>query len=269
MRQVMKNNARVLMPKANLRDVGGIETCDGAKVQTGHIFRSGHLSDLTKTDFNFLLDLKLRTIIDLRRSTEVEERPHPLLDGCSINEISVSSSDNEYAVVAGSLTNPDIAKQASQMIDDYFGGIVTSRLHLYRPVFELAINPDNYPLLFNCTAGKDRTGFVAAILLGLLGVSEDEIIEDFLLSNEVRKDQIELHLDSYRQRLAEQQGCLESEIADHLLEPLRALVMTKPSYMQAVFAAIKSGWGSWEIFRKDGLEISDDDFHKFLNFMVE
>ena len=265
----MRSNERILIPKANLRDIGGIQACDGNKVQTGHIYRSGHLSDLTELDLEFLRSLQLKTIIDLRRPKETQERPHPFLQGCSINEISVSSSDNEFAVVAGSLNNPDIAKQASGMIDKYFGGIVTDRLHLYRPVFELAVNPNNYPLLFNCTAGKDRTGFVAAILLGLLGVSEDEVVEDFLLSNEVRKNQIESHLDSYRKSLAEQQDCLESEIEDHLLDPLRALVMTKPSYMQSVFSAIKSEWGSWEIFRRDGLKISDSDFHNFQNFMIK
>ena len=131
----MRSNNRILIPKANLRDIGGIQVCGGNKVQTSHIYRSGHLSDLTESDLEFLRSLQLKTIIDLRRPKENQERPHPFLQDCSINEISVSSSDNEFAVVAGSLNNPDIAKQASGMIDKYFGEIVTDRLHLYRPVF--------------------------------------------------------------------------------------------------------------------------------------
>ena len=265
----MRNNNRVLIPKANFRDIGGIETHEGKTIQLGQIFRSGHLCELASSEKTILSDLNLRTIIDLRRPKEIEERPHPYFEGCLTHEISVSSSDNEFAVVAGSLNKPDMAEQASNLIDGYFEGIITKRLHLYQPVFHVATQPKNYPLLFNCSAGKDRTGFVAAILLRLLGVEEEKVIDDFLLSNEVRKDQIELHIMSYKQRLAKEMGFKESEIDNRHLEPFLSLVLSKPSYMKSVFSAIESGWDSWEMFRREGLKISDDSFDIFRDFMLQ
>ncbi len=72
----MRSNDQILIPKANLRDIGGIQICDGSKVQIGHIYRSGHLSDLTESDLELLRSLQLKTIIDLRRPKENQERPH-------------------------------------------------------------------------------------------------------------------------------------------------------------------------------------------------
>ena len=95
------------------------------------------------------------------------------------------------------------------------------------------------------------------------------MIEDFLLSNEVRKDQIELHIASYRQRLAKEKGLEKSEIDSYYLEPFLSLVMSKPSYMKSVFSAIESGWDSWEMFRREGLKISDDSFDIFRDFMLQ
>ena len=98
---------------------------------------------------------------------------------------------------------------------------------------------------------------------------KEKVIDDFLLSNEVRKDQIELHIMSYKQRLAKEMGFKESEIDNRHLEPFLSLVMSKPSYMKSVFSAIESGWDSWEMFRREGLKISDDSFDIFRDFMLQ
>ena len=74
---------------------------------------------------------------------------------------------------------------------------------------------------------------------------------------------------SYKQRLAKEMGFKESEIDNRDLEPFLSLVMSKPSYMKSVFSAIESGWDSWEMFRREGLKISDDSFDIFRDFMLQ
>ena len=159
------SDPRVLVVAANLRDLGGLATTDGRAVRPGRLFRSGYLSDLEVSGRATVDALGLRTIVDLRRPTEVAARPHPDLPACEVVGISVSDDDNEFTVLANAMVDPDAEPLGPDHITSYFRTLVTDRLDRYRPVFEVATDPDRLPLLFNCTAGKDRTGVVAAVLL--------------------------------------------------------------------------------------------------------
>ena len=157
------SDPRVLVAAANLRDLGGLTTTEGLRVRTGLLFRAGYLCDLDGPDRDALDSLGIRTILDLRRPTEVAARPHPEMDGVEIVQTSVSSDDNEFAVLANAMLDPDSEPLGPDHIAAYFRGNVTDRLDRYRPVFEAATDPGRYPLLFNCTAGKDRTGTAVAL----------------------------------------------------------------------------------------------------------
>jgi len=259
----MAVDQRVLISEANLRQVGGVSTEDGRFVNTGLLFRSGYLSDLSGDSFNLLQGLELRNMVDLRRLTESQERPHPKLLDCRVHAFSVSEDDNEFAVIANRLGEPGLSQQAPEMIAQYFAGNITHRLDRYRPVFQFVTNPDHYPLLFNCTAGKDRTGFVAAIVLRLLGVEESVVVDDFLLSNEVRRAWIDQKFVEFRDRLAQESGVAPENLDDDVLAPLRVLLLTQASFIEAVFAAVERQWSSWDVFRRDGLGIDDAQFSRF------
>ena len=85
----------------------------------------------------------------------------------------------------------------------YFKNSVNEKLDSYVPVFETLTDPNNFPLLFHCVAGKDRTGIVSAFLLGILNVDESVIIEDYLLTNKLRKREMELKEKEIRDRLVD------------------------------------------------------------------
>ena len=288
----MAADPRVLIASANLRDLGGLATIDGQRVRTGRLFRSGHLSELDGAEADILGGLGLRTIIDLRRPSEVADFPTPDLDEVDRLWMSVSPEDSEFAVAANLLfgeqpkrvdtaedsgfavaTNLLFGNQPEQvdiatMLEGYFRNTVTNRLDGYRPVFEAATDPDRQPLLFHCMGGKDRTGFVAGVLLRLLGVGQEEVMADYLLTNEILGDRMARRADQARQRIAQQSGVEPDQVDKRHLEGVRAMLYTRPSFLQASFDAVTDKFGTWETFRRDGLGIDDARFSAFLDAVV-
>jgi len=283
---------RVLIASANLRDLGGLATIDGQRVRAGRLFRSGHLSELDRAEAAILGGLGLRTIIDLRRPSEVADFPTPDLDGVDHLWMSVSPEDSEFAVAANLLfgeqpervdtaedsgfavaANLLFGNQPEQvdiatMLEGYFRNTVTNRLDGYRPVFEAATDPDRQPLLFHCMGGKDRTGFVAGVLLRLLGVGQEEVMADYLLTNEILGDRMARRADQARQRIAQRSGVEPDQVDERHLEGIRAMLYTRPSFLQASFDAVTDKFGTWETFRRDGLGIDDARFSAFLDAVV-
>ena len=288
----MAADPRVLIASANLRDLGGLATIDGQRVRTGRLFRSGHLSELDRAEAAILGGLGLRTIIDLRRPSEVADFPTPDLDGVDRLWMSVSPEDSEFAVAANLLfgnqpervdtaedskfavaANLLFGNQPEQvdiatMLEGYFRNTVTNRLDGYRPVFEAATDPDRQPLLFHCMGGKDRTGFVAGVLLRLLGVGQEEVMADYLLTNEILGDRMARRADQARQRIAQRSGVEPDQVDERHLEGIRAMLYTRPSFLQASFDAVTDKFGTWETFRRDGLGIDDARFSAFLDAVV-
>ena len=288
----MVADPRVLIASANLRDLGGLATIDGQRVRAGRLFRSGHLSELDRAEAATLGGLGLRTIIDLRRPSEVANFPTPDLDGVDHLWISVSPEDSEFAVAANLLfgEQPESVNTAEDsgfavaanllfgnqpeqvdiatMLEGYFRNTVTNRLDGYRPVFEAATDPDRQPLLFHCMGGKDRTGFVAGVLLRLLGVGQEEVMADYLLTNEILGDRMARRADQARQRIAQRSGVEPDQVDERHLEGIRAMLYTRPSFLQASFDAVTDKFGTWETFRRDGLGIDDARFSAFFDAVV-
>ena len=154
------------------------------------------------------------------------------------------------------------------MLEGYFRNTVTNRLDGYRPVFEAATDPDRQPLLFHCMGGKDRTGFVAGVLLRLLGVGQEEVMADYLLTNEILGDRMARRADQARQRIAQRSGVEPDQVDERHLEGVRAMLYTRPSFLQASFDAVNDKFGTWETFRRDGLGIDDARFSAFLDAVV-
>ena len=133
------------MAAANLRDLGGLTTVDGRSVRSGLLFRSGHLTDLKAANRTIVDGLGLRTVVDLRRPTEVEARPTPDLPGVGMLSVSVSTDNNEFAVVANAMVDPTADQHGVDDVAAYFRRFAGDRADRYRPVFRAATDPDQYP----------------------------------------------------------------------------------------------------------------------------
>ncbi len=163
----------------NLRDLGGIPAANDRTTRHGLVFRSDDLSKLDDGEVERLAALHLRTVVDFRSRQEV-----------------LYSPDILPATVAETRALPI---DAGRLIDNFYGGTINRRkvfgimVSVYRQLareftsayaqfFAALADAGKTPLLFHCTAGKDRTGFAAALFLSSLGVERQAVIDDYLYS---------------------------------------------------------------------------------------
>lgn len=248
-------DGRVRIPSMNLRELGGYETVDGGRVARGVLWRGGHMADLDAEELATLTAVGLATVVDLRRPSEIELRPTPPIDGASTVHVSVSDEDNEFAVVINRLHDPEVAATAGDRGRAYYRDIVANRLDRYRPVFATLLDPGRWPALFHCTAGKDRTGFVAATLLHLAGVPAETVMADYLLTNEVRGQDLAGRLEIIRAERAVARGLQPEAVSDAEMDAIRTLMFVEASYLEAVEDEVASRYGSWETMARDGLGV--------------
>ena len=156
----------------NFRDLGGHSTPTGV-VRTGHVYRSDSLAHVEPSDVMHLVeDRGIKLVVDLRRGHEVEVAPLAALEAAGVR------------VVHESLIDPAVPPlQTNDIVDgtlaDRYVSILDTSGDQFVSVLRLIADDANHPVVFQCAAGKDRTGLVAAMVLGLLGVDEEVIVADY------------------------------------------------------------------------------------------
>jgi protein-tyrosine phosphatase len=174
-----------LTSASNLRDLGGWPASDGRRVRTGRVFRAAALSGLCTDDQVAIAALGLRSVVDFRGT---RERAHaPVIVAGAINyalaiEPSVGAGLKDImrtGQVSGHFSPADMMA----LLQEAYVTYALQDFGQYRSLFELLLEQDNLPLLFHCAAGKDRTGFGAALLLSALGVAWPDVLEDYLATN--------------------------------------------------------------------------------------
>ncbi len=225
----------------NFRDLGGYQTADGKQVRWGKIYRSADVSKLTDADLQVLSQLNIKMVCDLRGEKEVEAAPDKVIPG---SERILLSAGSENVGGAGSymkyMTSP---QRADSMIRSFY----TRTDHLkakYKPMFDqlLSLETDK-ALMFHCTAGKDRTGVGAALILYALGVNEETIIKDYELTNEYRKE-----LNEQTVKMMTSRGLPESSA--------KSMMAADPTYLKAAFQSIATQFGSMDKFLENQMELT-------------
>ncbi len=222
-----------LQGASNFRDLGGYPTTDGRTTRWRHIFRSNHLGQLTAADVEIVRALGVKSAFDFRG---LEERAAGI---CVASEITVHSLPIEPTVVAalraelarGSLT----AALAIELMRESYRNYVHHNTQSFRALFAHLLE-DRAPLVIHCTAGKDRTGFASALILHALGVADDVIAEDYLLTNRHYK------------RDASSASDLPADVLD-------AIGNVEASYLAAAFEAVGSEYGDLETYLREGLRL--------------
>lgn len=163
----------------NFRDLGGYATLDGRILKWGQLFRSGHLGTPDQFDRDLLQSLGIKTIIDLRSPQERRKMPDTVFQGIANLHIPLFRSDPfMYRHIMFQRH-----KLGQRLEDIYTTWVIDGSAKELGRILQIISDPGNLPLLFHCTAGKDRTGITAAILLLALGVSEHTAVADYTLSN--------------------------------------------------------------------------------------
>ncbi|MEG3166277.1 tyrosine-protein phosphatase [Sphingomonas sp. PB2P19] len=165
----------------NFRDLGGYRTVGGRTVRWGLLYRSGSMHNLTVADYGYLGKLGIRAVCDFRAREERQVEPTNWPAGKSPRMLA-----DDYSMRTMGGGNFDLTKitpeQAKGALAAMYPSILTQFNGQYRRMFAELLS-GNAPLAFNCSAGKDRTGIAAALLLTALGVPRETVIEDYLLSN--------------------------------------------------------------------------------------
>ena len=217
---------------SNFRDLGGYRARDGRTVRWRQIFRSNHLGHLTAADIGVLRHLGLKSAFDFRGS---EERAAAI---CGLDEIAVHSLPIEPTVVAALRARLAAgislaSAEAVEIMRDSYRHYVEHNTPRFRALFAHLLE-DRAPLVIHCTAGKDRTGFACALILHALGVPDDLISEDYLLTNRF-----------YRR---------DPGGGTDLPEDVRqVLASVQTSFLAAAFDAIGAGYGDLEGYFSIGL----------------
>jgi protein-tyrosine phosphatase len=230
----------------NLRDLGGYETVDGRRVRSGCVFRSDELHALTDADLVAVSDLGIRVVFDLRNHSERVARPNRLPGDVEVLErVSPPTGGDaltpEQQIASGALPEPD---------DEHFTSVYMSLFDRLAPelriILERAADAPARPLLFHCAAGKDRTGIAAALLLGLLGVPEDVILDDYELTSTYFTPR---RMDSLAAVMT------EHGVAD---ERVRPLLEARRPVMASALQQVRRRWGGLDGYARDHLEVEAD-----------
>ena len=170
---------------SNFRDLGGYVGHDGRPVQWRKIFRSDHLAALDSLDLQQLHALGIARTFDFRGVQESQAQSYAW-PGIQRHSLSIEPTVVQRLQAQHLSGKPLSAADALDAMQTTYRDFVKSDSHRFAELFEhLLAKPE--PLLFHCTAGKDRTGLAAALILSALGVSEKDIWQDYLLTNQLYK----------------------------------------------------------------------------------
>ncbi len=220
----------------NFRDYGGYAALGGGRLQSGMLWRSAQHEAATDEDLAALDAIGLDTIIDLRGDDEREMHPCRRSDNFAGRVLfagGITAGLAPHLQAAGGTIDLETARE--RMIDTYAGMPYRPALVATLRLYLAALAEYDTPSLVHCVAGKDRTGFAVAIVHRLLGVHEDDLMQDYLLTNTAGK--IEERIAQGAAHIRARYG---AEIHD---DAIRALMSVNPAYLEAALATVRRDHG--------------------------
>ncbi len=236
----------------NFRDLGGYPAAEGRQVRWGMLFRSGSMADLTAADYEYLGKLGIRVICDLRATDERQREPTRWTGPAAPRRLQrdYALDLGEFgALLAGGQATADAARR---LFTRFYARLPFDFADQYAGMFAELVR-GGAPLAFNCSAGKDRTGVAAALVLTALGVPRETVIDDYLLSNRYYATPLASgESDDPQMRML---AALPPEV-------LRVLMGVERGFVEAAFAAIESEYGTVERYLESRLGVDAGDLQR-------
>lgn len=239
----------------NFRDFGGYETAGGARVKWGRLFRSGVMSGLTASDFDYLSSLGIKVVCDLRSASERAAEPTRWTVG-DIQYLTFPDPSEDDNPLRAAFLDPDIsAQRVSRLMPDLYAGLLEHLSPSYREIFAYLAD-GRLPFAVNCTAGKDRTGIAAALILVALEVPRQTVIADYALS-----DQLVDYFEAFKLNEAPPEpGPEDAPYANLRRLPrdlLVPLMRSDPAYLDTLFTRVEAEHGSVLAYIQSQLGVDD------------
>jgi protein-tyrosine phosphatase len=241
----------------NFRDLGGYRTATGGRTRWGLVFRSDALHRLTAADLATVDRLGLRVVYDLRTDAERRHAPSALPGDVRRQLLTIGGTAGNTKEI-GELI---VAGRLAEIPDDFLIGVYQSMLESHATTFGRLLKglaePGGLPALIHCTAGKDRTGMSAGLLLSVLGVDETSVLDDYELSATYYTERRMARL---RPKLAE---------AGIDVERYHAVFGTPRDAMATVLASVRERHGSIEGYLVGHAGVSTDVLAALRTRLVE
>ena len=212
----------------NFRDLGGYRTTDGRTVAWRRLFRADGLHKLTASDRAHLVDLGLTTVIDLRTLDEAEQRGSFPVDDVPVRYVALPLTD----VLPATEDLPDWGEAA--YVANRYGDMVSEGGAVLTEAIGVLASADSLPAVMHCSAGKDRTGVLSALVLAFLGVPDETIVEDYALSAAAMG------------RLLERLKAEYPDAVDEVVKYAPAVLHVVPETMEQFLAALRLEYGTYD-----------------------
>ncbi len=247
----------------NFRDLGGYRSGDGRSVRWGRLYRSGTLHGASDADLETLQRLQLAYLVDFRSDVEKREEPNRLPDPRGFTLVEIPILDEGNAALVGELIERVETGDFSGFDADAFMLQANHQFAgQFAPEFSRFVHQvlaaEGRPVAWNCSAGKDRTGFAAAVLLRILGVPPETVVEDYLASSAPS-------LESRRSQLLLLRLFKGREAADQL----GRMLGVDAAWLGAAFEEIDARWGSFERYVSEGLGLTPAEVDRLRNHLLE
>ncbi|MBL8644765.1 MAG: tyrosine-protein phosphatase [Rhodospirillaceae bacterium] len=255
----------------NFRDFGGYDTADGRRVKWKHLFRSGHLANLTPEDHAHLDGFGIGAICDFRtdwendhETTALPEHIQARLQRFNIWPKSArTANDMVKALAEGTTTDAEVYESQNvvyrEFVRDFSGH--------YAAMFRHIMAAEGKAVLIHCAGGKDRTGLGAAFMHLTLGVPEEVVHEDYILTNQHPRTQKFIRI--MAERAAKITGKTDPGHVEELFPHYMKLFGARADSLQAAFDTIKSMTGSFDAYRRDLLKVTDAEAEKLKAWYLE
>lgn len=216
----------------NFRDLGGIKTSDGRQIRAGMLYRSGEFSRLNDDEKDFLSDeLNLHYVLDYRDQHEIDRHPDNLWNNSQYINIPANPLSDEFTASLTSEQGKDIFVLKKYSPFDFMVKLyqlLPFNNLAYKKLTSLLLNANGRPLVQHCAVGKDRTGIGVALTLFALGVSEEIVMQDYLLT--------ERYLNDYREAVLSEN---KSKLSPEKLEKHKVIFAAKKEFLTAAIDEIK------------------------------
>lgn len=252
----------------NIRDLGGEKTKEGKRIIPGKLIRSGKLENVPEDELD-KLESMLGTVVDFRSDGEHNREPDVSIPGVDYHHLPIVETQAPGITREGEadvdlfgklIHQPDKARD--YMCDLYRNFILSDySISQYARFVRILLEEHDKAVLWHCTAGKDRAGMASVIVEEILGLPREEIIREYLLSDEYLAEDIHFLTNFIKKR-----ANTDSEEADLALAYLFG---AKREYIDTFYEAVDDRFGSFDAFIKEGLGLSEEEILKMRELYLE
>ncbi|MGB3166521.1 MAG: tyrosine-protein phosphatase [Alteraurantiacibacter sp.] len=248
----------------NFRDFGGYRAKDGGRVRRGMLYRSNRLSQLTQGDIAALEETGIATVFDLRSPRERETDP----TAWQASHLAFHSwpPGHKRRLVDMAMEYPRDAGGARQLMLDFYAELPRTLGHAFGGILR-EIASGSVPCVIHCSAGKDRTGMAAALVLSAVGVAREDVLDDYAMTDRVAasEDDMARSLFVGKDGGGRAQGAMHKAFSAETIAVMRS---ARPEFLESAFAGIAREYGSLGAYY-DSIGVDDAMRDRLVELLVE